>query len=150
MPTQVQRYFATDFKERVVLRIGAGESLSAVADELGIRRKLLYQWRDAYRAHGVAGLNRRRGPKPGGRRSLATGDAPPLALASPPPDASASASAPIDELARAKARIQELERKIGRQELDIDFFRKALRLFADAPGKAPATPATGSTRSSGT
>ena len=132
MPVQVQRVFGTDFKERVVLRINAGERISAVAAELGIRRKLLYQWRDAYWALGVAGLNRRRGPKPGGRRGLArgfaTGDPPPMAL----------------------ARIEELERKVGRQELDLDFFRKALRLFAGAPGQAPARAVTSSTRSSGT
>ena len=41
----------------------AGERLAAVADELKIKRKLLYEWRDAYRAMGVAGLNRKRGPK---------------------------------------------------------------------------------------
>jgi hypothetical protein len=29
-----------------------------VVAELGIRRKLLYEWRDAYRELGVAGLNR--------------------------------------------------------------------------------------------
>jgi transposase-like protein len=40
-----------------------------VADELGIRRKLLYEWRHAYRKHGVAGLNRKRGPKPGSKGS---------------------------------------------------------------------------------
>jgi transposase-like protein len=150
MPSQVQRVFATDFKERVVLRIDAGERLAGIAEELGIRRKLLYQWRDAYRTLGVAGLNRRRGPKPGGRRSLATGDPPAMALASAPSDAPAGAGAPADALARAMARIEELERKIGRQELDIDFFRKALRLFAGAPGRASAHPATSSTRSSRT
>ncbi len=36
MSTQVQRVFTTDFKERVVLRIDAGERLAAVADDLGI------------------------------------------------------------------------------------------------------------------
>jgi len=154
MPVQVQRVFGTDFKERVVLRINAGERISAVAAELGIRRKLLYQWRDAYWALGVAGLNRRRGPKPGGRRGLArgfaTGDPPPMALASASSDASAHASAPADAHARAMARLEELERKVGRQELDLDFFRKALRLFAGAPGQAPARAVTSSTRSSGT
>jgi transposase-like protein len=41
---QVQRSFSTEFKARVVQRIEAGERLSAVADELGIRRKLLYDY----------------------------------------------------------------------------------------------------------
>jgi len=54
MSTQVQRAFSTEFKERIVLRLEAGERLAALADELGIRRKLLYQWRHAYRKQGVA------------------------------------------------------------------------------------------------
>jgi transposase-like protein len=41
---QVQRSFSTEFKAGVVQRIEAGERLSAVADELGIRRKLLYDY----------------------------------------------------------------------------------------------------------
>ena len=57
------RTFTTDFKQGVVLRLEAGERLAAVADELKIKRKLLYDWRNAYRAMGVAGLNRKRGPK---------------------------------------------------------------------------------------
>jgi transposase len=32
-----------------------------------------------------------------------------------------------DELAEAKRRIAELERKIGQQQVDLDFFRQALR-----------------------
>ena len=47
MSDQLQRAFSTEFKESVVLRLQAGERLAAVADELGIRRKLLCQWRDA-------------------------------------------------------------------------------------------------------
>jgi transposase-like protein len=69
MSDQPQRAFSTAFKESVVLRLQAGERLAAVADELGIRRKLLYQWRHAYRRLGVAGLNRKRGPKPEGKGS---------------------------------------------------------------------------------
>jgi hypothetical protein len=32
-----------------------------------------------------------------------------------------------DELARAQRRVAELERKIGQQQVDLDFFRRALR-----------------------
>jgi hypothetical protein len=53
--------------------------------------------------------------------------------------------APLSELARAQARIGELERKIGRQAIDIDFFREALRLI-DA--RDPSSRASPSTRSS--
>src|ERR1700679_1234923 len=37
--------------------------------------------------------------------------------------------AALSELARAQARIAELERKIGRQAIDLDFFREAFRLL---------------------
>jgi transposase-like protein len=115
--------FTTEFKERAVLRLEAGEQFSALAAELGVRRKLLYEWRKAYREHGVAGLNRKRGPKPGGRRSR-----------SPP-----ERVMPADPLAQAQARVAELERLVGRQQVDLDFFRRALRLTdAGSPsGTAP-------------
>ena len=64
-PGQSPRQFSNAFKERMVLRLEAGERIAAVAEEAGVKRKLLYQWRDAYRAMGVAGVNRKRGPKPG-------------------------------------------------------------------------------------
>ena len=125
------RTFTTDFKQGVVLRLEAGERLAAVADELKIKRKLLYDWRKAYRAMGLAGLNRKRGPK-GILAARASSEA------APAPDASS-------ELSRAKARIAELERKIGKQQMDIDFFREALRLIDALETK---TSATSSTRSS--
>ena len=145
MSHQVQRSFSTEFKARVVQRIEAGERLSAVADELGIRRKLLYEWRAAYRALGAAGLNRKRGPKAGGGK--ATGSSPGRAssAALSVPAIAPSSARPGDELSEAKARIAELERVIGRQQVDIDFFREALRLMDATP---PSGIATKSTRSS--
>jgi len=134
MSAQAQRAFSTEFKERTVLRLAAGERLAALADELGIRRKLLYQWRHAYRRQGIAGLNRKRGPKPGGK-----GSGTPPGRASPGLPCGPAAARPGGELAQAKARIAELERAIGRQQVDLDFFRKALRLTDAAPqsGIAP-------------
>src|ERR1700686_4830596 len=109
MSDQPQRAFSTAFKESIVLRLRAGERLAAVADELGIRRKLLYQWRPAYRKHGVAGVNRQRGPKPG---SKVPGSPPGRASPGAPsgPDSAPVATRPGGELAQAKARIAELER----------------------------------------
>ena len=115
-----------------VLRLEARERIAAVSDELKIKRKLLYEWRAAYRAMGMAGFNRKRGPKPG------------FLLARASPDA-APAPAAASERARARARIAELERKIGKQQMDLDFFREALRLI-DA--RDPSSRATPSTRSS--
>ena len=55
MSDRTPRLFTTQFKERAVLRLEAGEQFSALAAELGVRRKLLYDWRKAYRQLGVAG-----------------------------------------------------------------------------------------------
>ena len=59
---------SSEVKEALVRRILAGEGVRALAREAGVLRKSLYQWVAAYRAEGVAGLNRKRGPT----RSLAT------------------------------------------------------------------------------
>jgi transposase len=124
------RVFSTEFKERAVLRLEAGEPFSALAAELGVRRKLLYEWRRSYRELGVVGLNRKRGPKP---RALGL------------PSSRAVSGESKGELAQARARIAELERLVGQQQVDLDFFRRALRLMDAAPtsGTAPT-----STRSS--
>jgi len=132
MSRPAMRVFSTEFKQGVVLRLEGGERLASVADELKIRRKLLYEWRTAYRAFGAAGLNRKRGPKTGISAARASSHA------APAPDAAC-------ELARAKARIAELERKVGKQQMDLDFFREALRLIDALETK---TSATSSTRSS--
>jgi transposase-like protein len=117
------RIFTTEFKERAVLRLEAGEQATTLAADLGVRRKLLYDWAKAYREHGVAGFNRKRGPKPGGRRSRPASER----------------TTPTDPLTQAQARVAELERLVGRQQVDLDFFRRALRLTdADSPsGSAP-------------
>ena len=128
MSNRTPRVFTTEFKERAVLRLEAGEQFSALAAELGVRRKLLYDWCKSYRQLGAAGLNRKRGPKPGGQRS--------------PPDRTTPAA---DPLAQAETRIAELERLVGRQQADLDFFRRALRLTdAGSPSRSAPT----STRSS--
>ena len=56
-------------KLTLVRRFEAGERASALALEVGVLAKSLYQWRAAYLLSGVAGLDRKRGRKPGGRKS---------------------------------------------------------------------------------
>jgi transposase len=96
--------------------------------------KSLYQWRAAYLLSGVAGLDRKRGRKPGGRAAAAP---------SCSPAAVAAAARPPDE--RAQARLAELERLVGRQQADLDFFREALRSWdekrraSDAPICSPSS-----------
>lgn len=126
MSDHIPRIFTTEFKERAVLRLEAGASASALAAELGVRRKLLYDWRQAYREHGVAGLNRKRGPKPGKQR--------------------AKREPAGDPLSQAQARIAELERLVGQQQVDIDFFQRALRLIDAAPASGSASSSTRSSK----
>ena len=135
MSQQAMRQFSTEFKQSTVLRLEAGERLAAVADELKIKRKLIYEWRAAWRKLGVAGLNRKRGPKRGFLAARASPDA------APGPDAPS-------ELARAKAKIAELERKVGTQAMDLDFFREALRRLKALEASQAKSGATPSTRSS--
>lgn len=86
-----------------------GVSVRALADELSVRAELLYDWHRRYRAGGVEAL------RPMGRPPIgAPAFEPPSALPLPSPGAE-------------QRRIEELERKLGQQQLDLDFFRTALR-----------------------
>jgi transposase len=116
------RAFPTAFKLAAIKRLEAGDAVLPLARKLGVSRKLLHDWRKAWKLHGPAGLNRKRGPKPGPRKLR------------PPAEPAAKGSS--GELAKARAKIAELERKIGQQALDIDFFHKALRALdaADRQG----------------
>jgi hypothetical protein len=59
------RTFPTAFKLAAIKRLEAGEAVLPLARELGVSRKLLHDWRKAWGLHGPAGLNRKRGSKPG-------------------------------------------------------------------------------------
>jgi transposase len=122
------RQFPTAFKLKAIKRAEEGEGVLPLARKLGISRKLLHDWIKAWKAHGPEGLNRKRGPKPGPRRLK------------PLPAEKRSA------LAEANARIGELERLVGRQQLDIDFFRRALRAL-ERPA-VQGKPASASSKSS--
>jgi transposase len=62
------RTFPTAFKLAAIKRLEAGEAVLPLARELGVSRKILHDWRKAWGLHGPAGLNRKRGPKPGPRK----------------------------------------------------------------------------------
>ena len=93
-------------------RVEAGERVADVARSGGVLRKSLYEWRDAYKAYGSAGLNRKRGPN----RFRASDD--PAAAACGPPDARPP-DLELDELRKARSRIAALERLVGRQQVRI-------------------------------
>ena len=145
MSKRALRVFSSEFKQRMVLRLEKGERVAAVAEEAGVKPQLLYDWWAAYRAKGVAGLNRKRGPKRGWRRRYWDTAGLVSSEASSSSDAASSSAKPADELAQARARIAELERLVGRQQVDLHFFREALRLW-DATSHDSGAPT--STRSS--
>ena len=127
---QPNRVFPTAFKMAAIGRMAAGEAVLPLARELGLSRKLLHEWRKAWDMHGPAGLNRKRGRKPGFQKALAAVNLP-----------AAAAKGAGSELAAARAKIAELERKIGQQALDIDFFQLALRALGEPQTQGSPAPA---------
>ena len=100
------RVFDLASKLAAVQRIEAGESVSKLHRELRISRSVLYRWLMAFRMGGKAGLERSVGRPLGGRYR--------------PQEVSDAGQA-------ADQRIAELERKVGQQELDLDFFHRAFK-----------------------
>ena len=125
MPKSKSRRFGREFKLSALSRMDAGENVSALSRELNVRRKLLYEWRDAFRAGGEEAL---RGPgrPPRGSPVLGARSGGSSGLAGspggPPGD-------PPDALAATHRRIAELERKVGQQALEADFLGEALQLL---------------------
>src|SRR5262245_45694532 len=128
MPKKRSRVFSRAFKLSAVRRMMAGENVTALARELQVLRKDLYYWRTRFRAGGPDALRGKGRPK----------KSEPLRPAQEPPG----------EVETARARIAELERKIGQQQVDLDFFRQALQRVGGArrPSAKPGVPR--STRSS--
>lgn len=126
-----KRTFSGDFKRAAVRRMEAGESSSALARELAVKRTKLYRWRDAVRRHGEKAFAGK-----GGRPSKA---------ATLTREHGAEGAT---ELAQARRRIAELERKIGQQQLDLDFFKQALRHIETARRQSGARVVTASSPTS--
>ena len=137
-PKSPHRVFSREFKIGIICRMLAGENVSALARELKMTRKDLYAWRDRFQAGGPEALRGRGRPT----KSEAAG------LAASGRSATLPAERPGAELEAARKRIAELERKVGQQQLDLDFFQRALRHVGAPrqPGTRPGV--TGSTKSS--
>jgi transposase len=113
MSKAIARTFSRAFRLKAIARMDAGENVSALSRELGVKREILYRWRSLYRAGGEERLRERRGrPTVAEARILAAARGPSVKAA---------------DLAEARRQIAELERKIGQQQLDLDFFKKALQ-----------------------
>jgi transposase-like protein len=127
------RSFSREFKLRAVQRMEAGENVSALARELTVKRVILYRWRDAFRLGGPEALRLRGRPTKAEAVLLA---------------AARQTAEKADDLAEARWQIDQLRRKVGQQQLDLDFFKRALRHFetsrlADiAPGVTASSPSS--------
>ena len=136
MPKTVDRVFSREFKLAALRRMLAGENVTALARELKVRRKLLYAWRDRFRSGGPEALRTR------GRPRKVVG------LVAAAAGAPAAAVAASDNLEKARRQIAALERKVGQQQLALDFFRQALRQVgssraaADGRGSRASTPSS--------
>ncbi len=145
MSEKEDRRFSREFKLSALARMEAGENVSALARELGVRRKCLYQWRERFRAGGPIALRSRGRPTKAEVVAIRSGEGPP---ASTPVAGMPTAPPRPDELAVAQRRIAELERKVGQQQLDLDFFQRALRQVREARQRSGASGGTASTGSS--
>jgi transposase len=137
-PKSCHRVFSREFKIGIVCRMLAGESVSALARELKMTRKDLYAWRDRFQAGGPEALRGRGRPPKAEAAGLAASGA----------SAKAPAEMPAAELEAARKRIADLERKVGQQQLDLDFFQRALQHVGEPRRPGTKLGVTGSTRSS--
>ena len=114
-----RRQFTREFKLMALRRMETAGNVEALAGELGIRRELLYKWREKFEAGGAGALRNSGRPRPT--------EVSPEALG-------------------AERRIAELERKLGEQALELDFFKGALRRIeasrrgTSAPGVTASSP----------
>jgi transposase len=134
--------FSREFKLEALRRMEAGENVSVLARELGVSRKSIYQWRDRYR---VGGSNALRGR---GRMSRAQHSAHEERPGREKEPAKEARRASMEELARAQRRIAALERKIGQQQVELDFFQQALRQVREQRLRSGVPGGTTSTKSS--
>jgi transposase-like protein len=126
------RYLSEAAKRSAVARVASGEAVSTVARSIGVNRNRLYEWYGQYQEGGAEAVRRVGRPRKAGAlsgRARSWQDEP-------------------DEAKAAGRQIAELQRKIGEQQVDLDFFRRALR-HVEETRRAPTAPGgAASTKSS--
>ena len=127
-----RRSFSREFKLKVISRMDAGERGSDLAREFSIKRTIIYRWRDAFRRGGDLALRSKRGrPNKTEAQAMAV---------------ERGVAAKAGDLAEARRQIAALEAKVGRQQLDLDFFKQALqhieasRRSNERPGATASSP----------
>jgi transposase len=111
MSTGKRRVFTREFKLSAIERVLAGEMAKTVCKQLHIPQGHLSNWCAQYRRHGAEGIRR------AGR---------PMKPLRPSPVANPQ------DLPTAQQQIGELQRKVGQQQVELDFFQQALRHVGEA------------------
>ena len=114
------REYPVELKRKAVARAMGGERIGEVARDLKVSSRRLYEWLEKYRSSGTEALRGRGRP---GKAAAVSARA-------------RSWEAGTDELAAAKRQIAELQRKVGEQQVDLDFFRRALQLVKERQASA--------------
>jgi transposase len=130
MSKKRRRIFSREFKLSAVERLLAGANTKALSQELGVKPNHLWQWCHRFRIGGAAAVRQAGRP----RKLLVSEDE--------------RAKTRAADLASARKYITDLEAKIGQQQVDIDFFRQALRQVRGARRPSDGSGAPASTRSS--
>ena len=133
MSQEKRRVFSREFKLSAVQRVLAGESPAAVSRELQVPGGHLYKWCRHFRR--------------GGPEALRAACRPRKVIGAPEPDPVTKAMR-VQDVATARKRITDLERKIGQQQVELDFFRQALRQVGEARRPRAGSGVETSTRSS--
>jgi transposase len=117
MSKRKRRVFSREFKLLAVQRMIAGESTADLSRELGVSVGHLCKWHGHFRRGGAEALR----PACRPRKTPGTIELSPEAKATR-----------VQDIATARKRIIELERKIGQQQVELDFFQQALRQVGEA------------------
>lgn len=124
-----RRRHERSLKLLIVRRIEGGESVASLSSEYGIKAHMLYRWRNAVRAGGEVALRDTGRP----RRVVAASIA-------------QDGGGEVRDLGAAQRQIEALQRKIGEQQMALDFLGGALRRIeasrqpSDGPGETTSTP----------
>jgi transposase-like protein len=119
--SQRWRKYSPEFRRKALEGMEVCANVSALARELGIRRKWLYEWRDE------AAARAKKKAKGAGEEEK---------------------TAHQQEIDALKERIAELQQLVGRQTAEIDFFKGALRRIKEQRQKNGETGGTASTTKS--